>query len=116
MEENLDNPPTRRAVERRTRSSQAMVLRGAHPANNSSSQYGWLQMRGQGRVSIGREEIGKPPEAGVADSSIYVQPYLYDAKSELRIKHDTEVVHTSRAGYVRKERGEPLMSIFASCL
>src|SRR6218665_1920912 len=29
-------------------------------------------------------------------------------KSELRIKHGTEVAHTGREGYVRKERGEPL--------
>ena len=29
-------------------------------------------------------------------------------KSELRIKHDTEAAHTSREGYVREERGEPL--------
>jgi len=29
-------------------------------------------------------------------------------KSELRIKHGTEVAHTSREGYVREERGEPL--------
>ena len=28
-------------------------------------------------------------------------------KSELRIKHGTEVAHTSREGYVREERGEP---------
>src|SRR6218665_684861 len=28
-------------------------------------------------------------------------------ESELRIKHDTVVVHTSREGYVREERGEP---------
>src|SRR6218665_3082751 len=29
-------------------------------------------------------------------------------KSELRIKHGTEVTHTSREGYVREERGELL--------
>src|SRR6218665_372635 len=29
-------------------------------------------------------------------------------KSELRIKHGTEVTHTSREGYVREDRGEPL--------
>src|SRR6218665_4050066 len=29
-------------------------------------------------------------------------------KSELRITHGTEVAHTVREGYVRKERGEPL--------
>ncbi|PGH39089.1 MAG: hypothetical protein CRN43_11255, partial [Candidatus Nephrothrix sp. EaCA] len=29
-------------------------------------------------------------------------------KSELRIKHGTEVAHTGREGYVREERGEPL--------
>src|SRR6218665_2538959 len=29
-------------------------------------------------------------------------------KSELRIKHGTEVAHIGREGYVREERGEPL--------
>ena len=29
-------------------------------------------------------------------------------KSELRIKHGTEVAHTSREGYAREDRGEPL--------
>ena len=37
-----------------------------------------------------------------------VQPNFYGAKSKLRIKHDTEVAHRSREGYVREERGEPL--------
>src|SRR6218665_1497442 len=37
MEENLDSPPTRRAAERRTRSSRAKVLRG-NPASREQQQ------------------------------------------------------------------------------
>ena len=80
MEENLDSPPNKTGAERRTRSSRAKDQEEAQPADNSSSQYGWLQMRGQGWVWIGGWEIGKPPEADVAYSSTYVQSNLYGAK------------------------------------
>ena len=67
-----------RAAERRTRGpAEPRYQEEAQPAENSNSQYGWLQMRGQGWVWIGAWEIGKPPEAGIADSSTYVQSNLY---------------------------------------
>src|SRR6218665_2627175 len=113
MEENLDAvqvffPPTRRAAERRTRSSRAKVPRGS-TASREQQQSIRLVTNAWTRVSLDwwvRDR--EPPEADVGDSSTYVQSNLYGAKSELRIKHGTEVVHTSREGYVREERGEPL--------
>ena len=61
-------------------------------------------MRGQGGEWIGGLENGKPPEAGVANSNnnIYMM-----RESELSIKYDTEIAHSSREDYVREERGEP---------
>ena len=80
MEENLDSPPTRRAAERRTRSSRAKVPRGS-PASREQQQSTRLVTNAWTRVSPDwwvRDR--EPPEADAADSSTYVQSNLYGAK------------------------------------
>ena len=76
MEENLDNPQQDGQPNAELGPTEPRYQEEGQPAENSSSQYGWLQMRGQGGVWIGAWEIGKPPEADVADSSTYVQSNL----------------------------------------
>src|SRR6218665_4183645 len=51
MEENLDNPPTRRAAERRTRSNRAKVPRGS-PASREQQQSIRLVTNAWTRVSL----------------------------------------------------------------
>jgi len=54
MEGNLDNPQQVRQPSAELGPAAPRYQGEPQPANNSRSQYGWLQMRGRERVSIGR--------------------------------------------------------------
>ena len=53
MEENLDSPQQDGQLNAELGPAEPRYQEEAQPAENSSSQYGWLQMRGQGWVWIG---------------------------------------------------------------
>src|SRR6218665_891092 len=108
MEENLDSPQTRRAAERRTRSSRAKVPRKPSQQRTAAVNTAGYKCVDKGESGLVGERSGNHPKLTYLIIVLTCNQIYMVRKSELRIKHGTEVAHTSREGYVREERGEPL--------
>src|SRR6218665_1325255 len=108
MEENLDSPQTRRAAERRTRSSRAKVPRKPSQQRTAAVNTAGYKCVDKGESGLVGERSGNHPKLTYLIIALTCNQIYMVRKSELRIKHGTEVAHTRREGCVREERGEPL--------